>query len=228
MARKKVKRGLSRRSLLFFAPFFFLARLDFPCPQYLPLGLQGWVTLGAMFFLTRHAILKPETIQKIQVSHKRHLWPERAMAVYAFNKTWLPPKYVNWQVLKSFRQETCVTPLPWQGLHCESPGYNNRVLIFGRTTLCVLWNFHLPESVLQQSQGQEDHKLLCKGHLNLDDKGKCSPLYCDSYNPAFHRVCLHPLTLASIQLWRHYHYRPCIQHSLNIQEIIKRENENYF
>ena len=70
---KKIKAGLSRRSLLFFAPFFFSARLDFPYPHYLPLGLQGWVTLGAMFFLTRHAILKPETIQKIEVSHKRNL-----------------------------------------------------------------------------------------------------------------------------------------------------------
>ena len=73
MARKKGKAGLSSRSFLFFAPFFFSARLDFPCPHYLPLGLRGWVTLGARFFFTRHAILKPETIQKIEVGHKRNL-----------------------------------------------------------------------------------------------------------------------------------------------------------
>ena len=80
---KKVKRGFLPGSLLFFAPFFFSTCLDFPYPHYLPLGLRGWVTLGARFFLTRHAILKPETVQKIEVSHKRNLWPERVMAVYA-------------------------------------------------------------------------------------------------------------------------------------------------
>ena len=74
MARKKGKAGLSSRSFLFFAPFFFFsARLDFPWPHYLPLGLRGWVTLGARFFFTRHAILKPETIQKIEVNHKRNM-----------------------------------------------------------------------------------------------------------------------------------------------------------
>ena len=83
MARKKGKAGLSPRSLLFFAPFFFFsARSDFPYPHYLPLGLRGGVTLGARFFLTRHANTEKKNIQKIEVSHKRNLWPERAMAVY--------------------------------------------------------------------------------------------------------------------------------------------------
>ena len=35
-----VPRGSSRRSLLFFVPYFS-ARLDFPSPHYLPLGLRG-------------------------------------------------------------------------------------------------------------------------------------------------------------------------------------------
>ena len=86
MARKKGKAGLSSRSFLFFAPFFFFsARLDFPCPHYLPLGLRGWVTLGARFFFTRHAILKPETIQKIEVNHKRNMARTRdgCLHVYA-------------------------------------------------------------------------------------------------------------------------------------------------
>ena len=80
---KKGKAGLSPRSLLFFAPFFFsLFRLSLPLlsapgsPRMVYSGRQ-------IFFLTLHAILKSETIQKIEVNHKRNLWPERAMAVYA-------------------------------------------------------------------------------------------------------------------------------------------------
>ena len=83
MARKNGKAGLSPRSLLFFAPFFFSPfRLSLPrlsAPGSLRMGYFGCQS----FFRTRHAILKSEIIQKIEVTHKRNLWPERAMAVYA-------------------------------------------------------------------------------------------------------------------------------------------------